>query len=60
MGRDGEGKFSTQATWDLGGQDSTTQRRGSKYVRGGSKNKGIGKGDRQRKIARGVKRRIVP
>jgi hypothetical protein len=30
MGRDGEGEFSSRATWDQGGQDSTTQRRDCK------------------------------
>jgi hypothetical protein len=28
MGRDGEGEFSLRATWDQGGQDSTTEKEG--------------------------------
>jgi hypothetical protein len=46
MGRDGEGEVSLRATWDQGGQDSTTQKEGFQVSKG--------KGDKG-ESARGIK-----
>jgi hypothetical protein len=37
MGRDGEGEVSSRATWDQGGQDSTTRKEGFQVSKKGIK-----------------------
>jgi hypothetical protein len=52
MGRDGEGEVSLRATWDQGGQDSTTQQEGFQISKR-ELARGIGKRDWQEGLARG-------
>jgi hypothetical protein len=46
MGRDGEGEVSSRASWDQGGQDSTTQKEGFQVSKR-ELARGIGKRDQQ-------------
>ncbi len=48
---DGEREVSSRVTWDQGGQDSTTQKEGFQVSKGG-----IGEGNWQRGLARGISR----